>query len=262
MSQIFTDCELQLSISNCFDLDFLQACKVEKFQKLRTWDEEGRVDWALTQNGLESKQPPSFLANVHHQPFYSTTEELNIQLTVQNQFRQTNTPKNSSCHELFQGKNFSLISRQIEILNRQRVQGQCYLTKNKVTYRFVYGWVDLGIFHMRHLWVNDLSLTLTLVFSAIALGVVCISRLEGQIDQLFLPCFSLFVLLLIVLSASFIYLNVFPPFILSTKIHSLRAYRIVFRYTAHFLLIKLYLPCVQASLKLIDMYRPNIRNNK
>ena len=114
---------------------------------------------------------------------------------------------------------------------------------------------------MRHLWVNDLSLTLTLVFSAIALGVVCISRLEGQIDQLFLPCFSLFVLLLIVLSASFIYLNVFPPFILSTKIHSLRAYRIVFRYTAHFLLIKLYLPCVQASLKLINMYRPNIRNN-
>ena len=106
-----------------------------------------------------------------------------------------------------------------------------------------------------------MSLTLTLVFSAIALGVVCISRLEGQIDQLFLPSFSLFVLLLIVLSASFIYLNVFPPFILSTKIHSLRAYRIVFRYTAHFLLIKLYLPCVQASLKLINMYRPNIRNN-
>ena len=83
---------------------------------------------------------------------------------------------------------------------------------------------------MRHWWVNDLSLTLTLVFSwYVPLGVVCISRLEGQIDQLLLLascCFSLsFQLHLSTLMLSS------PLSFCQRKIYMLHAsYGIVFRY--------------------------------
>ena len=107
MSKIFTDYELQLTIRTVLIWGFFKRVLIRQISEVET--KEKRVDWALTLNGLESKQNSSFLVNVHHQPFYSTTEQPNIQ-SIQNQFRQTNTPKNSSFHELFQGKNFWLFT--------------------------------------------------------------------------------------------------------------------------------------------------------